>query len=83
MTDPTTLTRNLQPLVKRGLVVIAPNPNDRRNRNLHLTDGGREAFVTARPGWEAAQKQIASVLGADDGPLLAAAIDRMLEKLSK
>ncbi len=80
--DPTTLTRNLQPLVKRGLVVMAPNPSDRRNRNLHLTESGREQFSTARPGWEAAQRHIAEVIG-DDGPHLAGAIDRMLEKLSE
>ncbi len=80
--DPTTLTRNLRPLVKRGFVVMAPNPQDRRNRNLHLTDAGRAEYLAARTGWEAAQKQIASVLGDDDGPLLAAAIDRMLDKLS-
>jgi DNA-binding MarR family transcriptional regulator len=81
--DPTTLTRNLQPLVKRGLVLVVPNPHDRRNRNLHLNDAGRGQFAAARPGWEAAQRRIASVLGVDDGPLLAATIDRMLERLSE
>lgn len=78
--DPTTLTRNLRPLIKRGLVAMADNPNDRRNRDLHLTDAGRREFAAAREGWEAAQRQIAAVLD-DDGPLLAAAIDRMLERL--
>ena len=80
--DPTTLTRNLRPLERRELVVLAANPRDRRNRNLHLTDSGREVFAAARPGWEAAQRQIAKVLGDSDGPVIAAVIEGMLEKLS-
>ncbi|MGE0768375.1 MAG: MarR family winged helix-turn-helix transcriptional regulator [Hyphomicrobiaceae bacterium] len=80
--DPTTLTRNMRPLIRRGLVVMAPNPADRRNRNLHLTAAGREEFAGARSGWEAAQREIAAVLGEKDGPALAATIDRMLERLS-
>jgi DNA-binding MarR family transcriptional regulator len=80
--DPTTLTRNLRPLERRGLLVMAPAPNDRRNRNLHLTDAGREAHAAAYPGWKAAQRQVAEVLGDRDGPALAVAIDHMLEKLT-
>jgi DNA-binding MarR family transcriptional regulator len=78
--DPTTLSRNLQPLVKRGLIVIAACPNDRRSRNLHLSDKGRETLARACIGWDAAQKQIAAVLG-KDGPVLDEVIDRMLRRL--
>ena len=81
--DASTLTRNIRPLVKRGLVVLAAHPSDRRNRNLHLTDAGRAEFAAARPGWLAAQQEIASALGTNDGDLLASVIDRMLEKLSE
>ena len=80
--DQSTLTCNLRPLMRRGLVVMAPSPADRRNRNLHLTSAGRAELTDARPGWEAAQRHMASVLGDDDGPMLAVAIDRMLENLS-
>ena len=82
LTDPTTLTRNLRPLVRRGYVVLAENPRDKRNRNLHLTESGRNALRAARPGWEAAQREIAKVLGPKDGSALAGSIDRMLDKLT-
>lgn len=80
--DPTTLTRNLKPLETRKLVVAVADVRDRRNRNLHLTDAGRAALSTARPGWEAAQRKIADLLGSKDGPQLAAMIDGLLVKLS-
>lgn len=80
--DPTTLTRNLQPLLKQSLVVLAEDQRDRRHRNLHLTAAGREAFVRARGGWEAAQKKVAAAMGEADGPLLAGAIEKLLENLA-
>ena len=79
--DPTTLTRSLRPLELRGLVVVASDPRDRRNRNLHMTDAGRSQRQKARPGWEAAQHQVAEVLGHTDRDILTDTIDRMLEKL--
>ena len=80
--DPTTLTRNLRPLVKRSLVVMVPNPRDRRHRKLYLTDAGRDLFAKARGAWDTAQRQIALALGAKDGPMLTATLDRLLEKLT-
>jgi DNA-binding MarR family transcriptional regulator len=80
--DPTTLTRNLRPIERQGLLVMAPDTRDRRNRNLHLTEAGRQRFAAARPSWLAAQRQIDEILGAEDGARLAAVIDRMLERLA-
>src|SRR5438046_7461249 len=47
--DPTTLTRNLRPLEREGLVRLERDPADRRSRTLHLTDQGRETLRAARP----------------------------------
>ncbi len=80
--DPTTLTRNLRPLQRRKLLVLVADVRDRRNRNIHLTDAGREALARARPGWVAAQKQVATALGDTDGPALAGTIDRLLTALA-
>lgn len=79
--DPTTLTRNLAPLIKRKLVAAKPDSRDKRARSLQLTKSGVAALETAAAGWKAAQKSIAAVLG-DDHAALSAAIDRMLEKLA-
>jgi DNA-binding MarR family transcriptional regulator len=79
--DPTTLTRNLGPLITRDLVVVALGKRDKRARTLGLTPAGREALEKGAAGWKAAQRSIASVLGEDLAPL-SNAIDRMLEKLA-
>lgn len=80
--DPTTLTRNLGPLIDRGLVAMTPGRRDKRSRNLSLTASGKDSLKLASAGWKAAQASIAKVLGDDHGPL-SAAIDRMLAKLSE
>ena len=80
--DPTTLTRNLGPLIKRDLVAVAHGKSDKRARTLQLTREGKAALESGGAGWKAAQKNIAAVLGADLAPL-SGAIDRMLEKLAQ
>ena len=60
--DRTALSRNLDPLVERGLVEIAPG-RDARTREIELTRAGRAALRTAIPCWERAQKQVAKRLG--------------------
>lgn len=49
--DRTTLTAALKPLERNGLVAIAKDPDDRRNRLLRLTDKGREILASAIPIW--------------------------------
>ena len=49
--DRTTLTAALKPLERRGLVVSAPDPADRRSRLLGLTEAGRERLTEALPIW--------------------------------
>lgn len=49
--DRTTLTAALKPLERRGLVIVAPDPKDRRARTLSLTDDGRAVLARALPIW--------------------------------
>ena len=60
--DRTALSRNLDPLVERGLVEIAAG-RDARTREIELTRAGRAALRAAMPCWERAQKQVAKRLG--------------------
>jgi DNA-binding MarR family transcriptional regulator len=46
--DATTMSRLLDPLVKRGLVYRAENLKDRRRLSIELTDCGRELFLSIR-----------------------------------
>ena len=60
--DRTTLTRNLRPLERDGLINIRAG-EDRRTRELTVTERGREAVVSAFPLWEKAQARIVNGLG--------------------
>jgi DNA-binding MarR family transcriptional regulator len=50
--DRTTLTANLKPLERRGLVEVATDAADRRSRLLILTQTGRALLVEAVPIWK-------------------------------
>ena len=50
--DRTTLTANLKPLERRGLVTITVDRSDRRSRRLSLTAAGRALLVAAVPIWK-------------------------------
>jgi DNA-binding MarR family transcriptional regulator len=80
--DPTTLTRNLRPLQRQGLVVVKPDRRDRRARSLQLTAKGRKVFEKAKPGWVRAQHHIEELFGKIETPALNAALDRVLERLA-
>ncbi|WP_425062690.1 MarR family winged helix-turn-helix transcriptional regulator [Pyruvatibacter mobilis] len=70
--DRTTLTANLKPLERRGLVVVTPDDKDRRLRRLSLTDAGRDVLVAAVPIWRETHDAIDMLLeGGDSGPLKA------------
>lgn len=49
--DRTTLTANLKPLERRGLVRTATDPMDKRARLLKLTPAGRAVLTKAMPIW--------------------------------
>lgn len=50
--DRTTLTANLKPLQRRGLVRIKVDEDDRRSRRLALTADGRALLAEATPIWK-------------------------------
>lgn len=56
--DRTTLTANLKPLERRGLVKIAIDKEDRRSRRLAITAAGRARLAEAFPLWQTAHAEI-------------------------
>lgn len=61
--DRTTLTANLKPLERRGLVSVAVDAKDRRSRRLVLTPEGGALLAEALPIWKAAHASIERDLG--------------------
>ena len=51
--DRTTLTANVKPLERRGLLTVQPDARDRRKRRLSLTGPGRDLLLRALPTWRA------------------------------
>lgn len=67
--DRTTLTANLKPLERRGLVAIVPDTDDRRSRRLHLTDAGRDLLKAAVPVWRSTHDEVDTHLPANSASL--------------
>ena len=55
--DRTTLTANLKPLERRGLVKVAVDKADKRSRRLTITPAGRALLGKAFPLWQRAHSQ--------------------------
>lgn len=62
--DRTTLTRNLKPLEKSGLITTM-KLTDRRTKGYVLTEKGRAAIEKGVPLWRKAQEHIVGQFGAD------------------
>jgi DNA-binding MarR family transcriptional regulator len=56
--DRTTLTANLKPLERRGLLQVTVDPADRRSRRLRLTPSGGALLAAALPVWETTHAEI-------------------------
>ena len=64
--DRTTLTAALKPLERRGLVIVEPDPRDRRGRLLRLTEAGRRLLTEAFPIWKDTHAKVDAQLSAVD-----------------
>ncbi|MCU7857669.1 MAG: MarR family transcriptional regulator [Candidatus Thiodiazotropha sp. (ex Lucinoma borealis)] len=73
--DRTTLTRNLKPLERDGLLSVIPGVQDQRSREVKVTQKGINQLGIALPLWRDVQRKIRKALG--DSRL-----DRMLDDLS-
>ena len=60
--DRTTLTRNLRPLEKQGLIAVGPE-GWRRSRMLEVTKKGQSRLREALPYWERVQATLRRKLG--------------------
>lgn len=75
--DRTTLTAALKVLEREGLAVSAPDPADRRNRRLRLTEAGHTRLRLAMPLWRAAHDALDAGLEPDQTTALRAGLARL------
>jgi DNA-binding MarR family transcriptional regulator len=60
--DRTTLTANLKPLERRGLLEVTVDDADKRSRRMTLTPAGRAALAAAVPVWKREHAAVERVL---------------------
>ena len=79
--EPSTLTRNLQPLVAQGWVLVEPG-SDGRSRQVSLTDAGRAKRTEAQRAWKQAQLAFNDKLGVERVARLHALLDECMQLLA-
>ena len=82
MMSPATLSRNLKPLQRDGLLRVTPG-RDRRTRYVELTRAGHEALEQARPLWRAVQAQVRETAGAERIELLVRELQSLIAELRR
>jgi DNA-binding MarR family transcriptional regulator len=79
--EPSTLTRNLKPLIAAGWVLLQPGA-DGRSRTVSLTETGQALRAQARRPWRAAQDRLNQALGEPRVAALHALIQESLPLLA-
>lgn len=75
--DRTTLTRNLKPLEKLGLIA-STHTMDKRSKAYVLTEKGKEVVDRGIPLWQEAQRTVVGVLGEDRYRALLGELDQVV-----
>jgi DNA-binding MarR family transcriptional regulator len=75
--DRTTLTANLKPLQRRGLVEVRPDKEDGRSRRLTLTADGRALLAAAVPVWTRTHAETERLLTRSSAGTLRAALQEL------
>jgi len=63
--DRTTLGRNILPLQRMHLIAVRRGREDRRSKEVHLTEAGEERFRAALKEWKVAQERFDATFGRD------------------
>ena len=74
--DPTTITRNVQGLVRRRLLTLSPG-SDLRERKVTLTKKGEAILLRALPNWRVAQSDVVASLSRAELTRLRALLDQV------
>jgi DNA-binding MarR family transcriptional regulator len=76
-----TLSRNMQPLIAQGFLVVSAGV-DARSRILALTPSGKQLFLRASKRWQEAQKALGTQIGVKDLAALHCMIDNVIGRFS-
>jgi DNA-binding MarR family transcriptional regulator len=68
--DPSTLTRNLQVMLKQGWIEEKPDEEDQRSARLTIAPKGRKLLESIAPAWKRAQARARQMLGSEGAALV-------------
>jgi DNA-binding MarR family transcriptional regulator len=80
--DRTTLSHNLKPLQREGLVSVGAAEGDQRVRHLQVTKAGKAALRSAEKAWQGAQQKFEKAFGAEPAATLRRELLRAVEAAS-
>lgn len=75
VTDSTSVSRTIKPLLAKSLIDISRDAEDRRIKTVRLTEAGRRQLDLALPLWQIAQSQSVQRLGNSTVQALLPALD--------
>jgi DNA-binding MarR family transcriptional regulator len=81
--DRTTLSRNLRPLEKQGLVRVARAADDARARTVLLSRAGERTLEKVFPLWQRAQQRLRDLVGVQRVAELRDRLDRVAQAVSQ
>ncbi len=81
--DPTTLNRNVKPLIAAGLAVNRADAADRRVRIIAISAKGAGLFERAIPQWRAAEGEVARIVGNETLAAMTGLVDLVSLKLAE
>ncbi|MCR8958782.1 MarR family winged helix-turn-helix transcriptional regulator [Variovorax sp. S2] len=79
--SPSTLTRNLKPLISSGLLKLGAG-TDGRTRSVHITASGKSKCAEGLPHWTAAQARVHQLIGSRNVRELHALVEDCLASIS-
>ena len=79
MLSPSTLSRNLRPLERDGLIAI--DDSGKRGKSVNLTTAGQQALGAAVPYWQRAQAKFTELVGCDSWQDLSARLAQTVSAL--
>lgn len=79
--DRTTVSRNIKPLQRDGLLSIVPG-EDKRSRHIVVTDTGKQRLLQAIPLWQKAHQSLQQKVGLENTQQLLATLNMFGKQLS-
>ena len=80
--EQTTLTRNLKPLIRDGLLSLTASAEDQRVKEIRFTKKGEALYKKALPIWEQTQSEMIKRLGKDEAEKIMSLSQSIVEEFA-